>query len=147
MPQLRALVIDTATRETFVATVHGDHATELRGTGRARADDLVQLIDQLLKMVDWQLADVQLIIVRRGVGSYTGLRVGVTVATTLGWTLAIPVLGLVSQAPQPLALSWVARRVRQHLSHAKKQSVSWRIFPKYAPWQNQSNSDRLRMSS
>ena len=52
---------------------------------------LLPMIDTLLVKHKVSLSDLDLITVKTGEGSYTGIRVGVTVAKTLGWLLNIPV--------------------------------------------------------
>jgi tRNA threonylcarbamoyladenosine biosynthesis protein TsaB len=41
-------------------------------------------------------ADLTKIVVAKGPGSYTGVRIGVTIAKTLAWTLKIPLVGISS---------------------------------------------------
>ena len=41
-------------------------------------------------------ADIEKIVVAKGPGSYTGVRIGVTIAKTLAWTLNIPLVGISS---------------------------------------------------
>lgn len=54
---------------------------------------LLPLIDELLKANKLNLTDLTEIKVHEGPGSYTGLRVGATVANTLAYLLKIPVNG------------------------------------------------------
>lgn len=58
-----------------------------------QSEDLLAAIDGVLKNNKLNLNDLKAISVNCGPGSFTGVRVGVTVANTLGWTLNIPVLG------------------------------------------------------
>lgn len=51
------------------------------------------LIDKLLKKYGLQIKDVTQIEVNLGPGSFTGVRVGVSVANALGFSLKIPVNG------------------------------------------------------
>lgn len=54
---------------------------------------LLPLIMKLLKTSNCELKILQRIEVETGPGSFTGLRVGVSVANALGFTLGIPVNG------------------------------------------------------
>lgn len=54
---------------------------------------LLPLIMRLLKTVNCNLKTLQGIEVETGPGSFTGLRVGVSVANALGYSLGIPVNG------------------------------------------------------
>ncbi|HND53593.1 MAG TPA: tRNA (adenosine(37)-N6)-threonylcarbamoyltransferase complex dimerization subunit type 1 TsaB, partial [Pirellulaceae bacterium] len=58
------------------------------------ARGLAPAIRQLLEQVGWRPADLQLIAVTRGPGSFTGLRVGVTTAKTMAYALKIDVIGV-----------------------------------------------------
>ncbi len=49
------------------------------------------MISTMLVKHNVSLSDLDLITVKTGEGSYTGIRVGLTVANTLGWLLDIPV--------------------------------------------------------
>lgn len=62
---------------------------------------LLPLIEDLLKANKIELNDLTEIKVHTGPGSYTGLRVGVTVANTLSYLLKIPINGKKSQIVIP----------------------------------------------
>jgi tRNA threonylcarbamoyl adenosine modification protein YeaZ len=59
---------------------------------------LMPTIDYLMKQVGQQPADLTRIAVAQGPGSYTGLRIAVTAAKTLAWTLGIELVGVSSLA-------------------------------------------------
>jgi tRNA threonylcarbamoyladenosine biosynthesis protein TsaB len=52
---------------------------------------LLEFIDASLRNIDKSIEDIKNITINKGPGSFTGLRVGATVASTLGWALDIPV--------------------------------------------------------
>ena len=53
-------------------------------------------IQTLMKDCERVPADLTKIVVAKGPGSYTGVRIGVTIAKTLAWTLKIPLVGISS---------------------------------------------------
>src|SRR3990167_2078062 len=55
--------------------------------------DVVAVIDELLKKQNKSLADVAAIKVNTGPGAFTSLRVGVAIANALGYALKVPVNG------------------------------------------------------
>lgn len=54
---------------------------------------LIPLIDRLIKQQGMELKKLEGVEVETGPGSFTGLRVGVSVANALGFALGIPVNG------------------------------------------------------
>ena len=94
----RIVVIETSGRigSTALADDQGVIAsTQL--TGRKRhAGELMPAIDQLLKEQDWSPDTLTDIFVSIGPGSFTGLRVGVTVTRTLAWSLNLRIVAVPS---------------------------------------------------
>ena len=61
--------------------------------GRTLAKELLGVLDEFLQKQGTQLADVTGIIGFRGPGSFTGLRIGLTVLNTLAYSQAVPIVG------------------------------------------------------
>ncbi|MEX0668521.1 MAG: tRNA (adenosine(37)-N6)-threonylcarbamoyltransferase complex dimerization subunit type 1 TsaB [Candidatus Saccharimonadales bacterium] len=59
--------------------------------GRDLSMQLNQHIDQLIKSQDLKLADITGVIVFAGPGSFTGLRIGISVANAIAYSLNIPI--------------------------------------------------------
>ena len=81
----RALAIETAGRESSVALVDGG-AVVAEATfpgGMRHAAGLLPLIDSLMRARGWRPADLAEVYVSAGPGSFTGLRIGITLAKTL----------------------------------------------------------------
>jgi tRNA threonylcarbamoyladenosine biosynthesis protein TsaB len=86
-PAERLLLLETSGRAAFVAVALGD---ELRGVHRLeetrrQARDLAPAAAELLRGQGWRPADVTVVVVGRGPGSYTGLRVGIMSAKTFAY--------------------------------------------------------------
>jgi len=60
-------------------------------TKKPKSQKLLELIDKTLKKQKKNLKDVTEIEVNLGPGSFTGLRVGISVANTLAWALKVPI--------------------------------------------------------
>lgn len=58
-----------------------------------KAQKLLPFINETLKKEGKKIKEIKKIEVNTGPGSFTGLRVGVSVANALGWALGIPVNG------------------------------------------------------
>lgn len=88
------LGIDTTIREKIKLTLSGgkiERCFEFETNDQSA--DLLIAIDGILKQEKLSLKDLRAIVVNSGPGSFTGVRVGVTVANTLAWSLDIPVYG------------------------------------------------------
>jgi len=85
------LYIDTSDSEKIIIALDGEKfETEAR---REKSQKLLPFINDLLKKKKKKMTDLTEIEVNTGPGSFTGLRVGVSVANTIGWALGIPVNG------------------------------------------------------
>lgn len=89
------LYIDTAgaKKASVKLEVNGVVAGELAEEQGTKSQVLLPLIDKLLKNNNVALQDLSAIRVNPGPGSFTGLRIGLSVANTLGWVFGIPVNG------------------------------------------------------
>jgi len=85
------LHIDTSNPEQI--TIHIDDQAITAGSRKKRAQYLLALIDKTLKKEGRSLKDISTIEVNTGPGSFTGIRVGVSIANALGWALDVPVNG------------------------------------------------------
>ncbi|MCS6851323.1 MAG: tRNA (adenosine(37)-N6)-threonylcarbamoyltransferase complex dimerization subunit type 1 TsaB [Gemmataceae bacterium] len=86
-PDRRWLIIETSHRRGEVAVAEGD-AVLLRqrlDEARRHARDLAPTAQSLLRQLGWSPRDVHGVIVSRGPGSYTGLRVGIMAAKTFAY--------------------------------------------------------------
>ena len=85
------LYIDTSDREKITIGFDGEmFETEAK---KEKSQKLLPFIDETLKKKGKDIKDITEIEVETGPGSYTGLRVGVSVANAIGWALGIPVNG------------------------------------------------------
>ncbi|MFD2613789.1 tRNA (adenosine(37)-N6)-threonylcarbamoyltransferase complex dimerization subunit type 1 TsaB [Paenibacillus gansuensis] len=96
--QSKLLSIDTSTSAMTVAVLEGSRMLEEVNSHAERNHSihLLPIIERLLKSLDLQVDDLDGIVVGQGPGSYTGVRIGVTVGKTLAWVRNVPVLGVSS---------------------------------------------------
>lgn len=92
------LGIDTANTPLSVAIVKDGEVLVEENTSLAINHSLraMPAIDELFEKVGIAPADIDAIAVSEGPGSYTGIRIGVTIAKTLAWTLNKPLVGVSS---------------------------------------------------
>ncbi|MFC4800406.1 tRNA (adenosine(37)-N6)-threonylcarbamoyltransferase complex dimerization subunit type 1 TsaB [Neobacillus sp. GCM10023253] len=92
------LAIDTSNYALGVALLEekevlGEYITNLKKNHSVR---IMPAIQTLMKDCERVPSDLTKIVVAKGPGSYTGVRIGVTIAKTLAWTLNIPLVGISS---------------------------------------------------
>ena len=85
------LYIDTSSSEKIVVGL--DEKKFETPAKKGASQRLLPFIVELLKKEGKDLKEIKEIEVNTGPGSFTGLRVGVSVANALGWALKIPVNG------------------------------------------------------
>jgi len=95
---MKILAIDTSNYVLGVAIIDedkviGEYITNINKNHSVR---VMPAIEALLKDVDVKPSELTKIVVAEGPGSYTGVRIGVTIAKTLAWTLNIPLVGVSS---------------------------------------------------
>ncbi len=89
--QQMKLYIDTSNTEKIIIGL--DNERYEADARQQKAQMLLSFIDETLKEKNKDIKDVTEIKVNVGPGSFTGLRVGLSVANTIGWVLKIPVNG------------------------------------------------------
>lgn len=89
----KALLIDTTSNKEIKVGIRmdgKDYLLERKVSGQ-KAQVALPMIGELLEKQGIALKDLSSIEVKTGTGSFTGIRVGVTVANALSYVLKIPV--------------------------------------------------------
>lgn len=94
IPPVLILAIETSTRFTSLALLEGDHLLEQLQLGTPTSRELAPILSETLKKQDIQPAELDLIGVSQGPGSFTGLRIGVVTAKTLSYATKTPVVAV-----------------------------------------------------
>jgi len=92
------LFIDTS--ETEKVIVELDKTRIVRRKTKKGSQQLLSIIANLLEKKGKDIRDLKKIKINVGPGSFTGLRVGVSVANALSWSLGIPVNGKLANKMQ-----------------------------------------------
>lgn len=95
---MNTLAIDTSNKIMGVAILKnkqiiGEMITNLDKNQTSR---IMPAIDNLMREVNIRPKELDQIVVAKGPGSYTGVRIGLTTAKTMAWSLNIPVIGVSS---------------------------------------------------
>lgn len=95
---MKILGIDTSNQTMTVALVENNSliAEKTINIKRNHSIQLMPAIETLFKEVNWAPNELSRIVVAKGPGSYTGVRIGVTVAKTLAFSLNIDLVGISS---------------------------------------------------
>ncbi len=90
------LNIETGTEVCSVALAENGRLISLResGTGRQHAQQLALYIDEIFRELDVDPRDLDAVAVGKGPGSYTGLRIGVSLAKGVSYGVGIPLIGV-----------------------------------------------------
>ncbi len=145
------LAIDTATRIVSIALHDGSHIIA-ENTWRSAGHHTVEVapaLQHMLERVQVALADLVAIAVPRGPGSYTGLRIGMSLAKGLALTtspplplIAVPTLDITAYAQPPLRphLCAVAQAGRRRINAGfyRRAGDCWvsQGEPFIATWEN-----------
>lgn len=89
----RILIIDSSNNRSVKVGLRIEKKEAYIGskTQLLRAQAVLPLIDKILKEHGLKISDIEAIEVNTGPGSFTGLRVGISVVNALGFALNIPV--------------------------------------------------------
>jgi tRNA threonylcarbamoyladenosine biosynthesis protein TsaB len=95
------LLLDTSTPVCKLSFVDGEwrYNNEWE-SGRELAKGLLGYLEAQLKVNNKTWQDISSIVAFKGPGSFTGLRIGLTVLNTLADSLAIPIVGTVGESWQ-----------------------------------------------
>jgi tRNA threonylcarbamoyl adenosine modification protein YeaZ len=101
---MRVLAIETVGTTGSVALLQGDAvvAESVLDPAQRSAQSLAPAIDELLRRHGWQPAQVELVAVATGPGSFTGLRIGVATAKVLAYAVGCPILDVDTMS----AIAW-----------------------------------------
>jgi tRNA threonylcarbamoyladenosine biosynthesis protein TsaB len=94
----RAVAIETSGRVGSIAVVRDGQvvAEEQFPHGLQHAAHIVPILDRLIRRQGWSPADVQELYLSIGPGSFTGLRIGVTLAKTLAMATGVRIIAVPS---------------------------------------------------
>ncbi|MBA4322270.1 MAG: tRNA (adenosine(37)-N6)-threonylcarbamoyltransferase complex dimerization subunit type 1 TsaB [Odoribacter sp.] len=90
------LCLETATPVCSVALCDRAGIISLRESreNKSHAKQLTLFIEELLKEADLKPAELEAVAVSKGPGSYTGLRIGVSVAKGIAYGASVPLIGI-----------------------------------------------------
>jgi tRNA threonylcarbamoyladenosine biosynthesis protein TsaB len=132
----RALAIETSGRIGSIALAQDDQviSEDEFPHGLKHAAEIVSRIDALFRIQNWKPKDLTDIYVSVGPGSFTGLRIGVTLAKTLAFAtgarvFAVPTFAVLSRnappAAQHLIIALDAKRGQIFTARLRRAGPQW----------------------
>ena len=110
------LLLDTSTPVCYLTLVDGDQTFDYEWQAdRTLARYLLKFLQEKLTERGADFHDITAIGVMKGPGSFTGLRIGLSVANTLSDSLQIPIVGTNGDNWQEAALERLARGETDHI--------------------------------
>src|SRR5258708_13553664 len=98
---MKILFIDATKREEIFVELELDEVKDRKVVEDARSENILSSIDKILKKNKVGLKDLNEIKVNPGPGSFTGLKVGISISNALGFALIIPVNGKIGEELEP----------------------------------------------
>lgn len=141
----RLLILETSSRTGQVALALGEELRGFRRLDEARrhARDLAPAMAALLTEQGWRPREVQAVVVSRGPGSYTGLRVGIMSAKTFAYATGCALLAVDTFAALALQAPASVTRV-DVLADAQQDKVYVQSFVRSAQDWRQSTELSIR---
>lgn len=126
------LALDTSTEQCSVALKVGDTiVTRAAVTPREHSQRILGFVQEVLNEQNITLADLDALIVGHGPGSFTGVRIGVSVAQGLAFSHSLPVI------PVSTLTALAQQAIRQHNAKAIISAIDARMQEIYvAPFRN-----------
>lgn len=95
---MNILAIDTSNQVLGVAVISNQQvlAEFITNINKNHSIRLMPAVDHVMKEAGLIPNELDKIVVAKGPGSYTGIRIGLTTAKTMAWTLKIPIVGVSS---------------------------------------------------
>lgn len=91
----RLLLLDTCGSEATLALALGDEVVAQRALpGRSASEGLIDAIGELLREPGWRLRELDALVVVRGPGSFTGVRVGLSAAKAMAEACHLPLIAV-----------------------------------------------------
>ena len=137
------LAIDTSTDTASLALAH-DNIVLAELTWRSKQNHTTQLLpnlNQLFKLTESNAKSLTVIIVAQGPGSFNGLRVGVSAAKGLAFSLGIPIVGINSLEVAAYQYAETGLPVCAIFNAGRSEVATATYQKKYGKWQQLVKAD------
>lgn len=145
-PRFRVAAIDTSSDRAGVALFDGhDDSVIAWNANRNHTVDTLAQLDHLLRLSGWSLQQLDGIVVATGPGSFSALRVGLSIAKALAFSLQVPMIGIPTTDAIAGQFAWTTRPVLA-VMRAGRGRVVWSHYAERRPLgaPNNTTLDELR---
>lgn len=127
---MRYLYIDTSSSYLYTAIVENEKLiSEIKEEfGQSLSEVALPKIASMFEKTNLEAKDINKIIVVDGPGSFTGIRIGITIAKVYAWSLNIPITTITSL--EAMALSSDEEKVHVPMINARREYVYTAIYDK-----------------
>lgn len=127
---MRYLYIDTSSSYLYTAIVENEKLlSEIKEEfGQSLSEVALPKIASMFEKTNLEAKDINKIIVVDGPGSFTGIRIGITIAKVYAWSLNIPITTITSL--EAMALSSEEKKVHVPMINARRDYVYTAIYDK-----------------
>lgn len=127
---MRYLYIDTSSSYLYTAIVENEKLlSEIKEEfGQSLSEVALPKIASMFEKTNLEAKDINKIIVVDGPGSFTGIRIGITIAKVYAWSLNIPITTITSL--EAMALSSDEEKVHVPMINARRSYVYTAIYDK-----------------
>ena len=93
---MKILSLDSTALTATVALCEDEHLVGLYtlNSGSTQSETLLPMIESLMKLIGWQISDIDLFACSRGPGSFTGVRIGAATVKGLAFDSNKPCIGV-----------------------------------------------------
>lgn len=125
---MKILYIDTSSSFLYsaITTESGILAEVKKEFGQSLSEEALPEIVKLFEQNHLKVKDIDKIIVVNGPGSFTGIRIGITIAKTFAWSLNIPITTITSL--EAMMLSIDSNTVKVPMINARRKYVFAAIY-------------------
>lgn len=127
---MRILYIDTSSSYLYAGIVLNRKLTSevKKEFGHSLSEEALPSIVSLFKKENLLAKDIDKIIVVNGPGSFTGIRIGITIAKVFAWDLNIPITSI--SALESMSLSSTSDKLHVPIINARRNYVFGAIYSK-----------------
>lgn len=150
-----SLLIDTCTNNVVIGLLNGNEIIDQKidFNDKNLSSNFVPMVDELLKKNNIKPTDVNKIFVSIGPGSFTGIRVGVTFAKVMAWSLNIEIIPfsslelIASSSSEQIIVPLIDARRGYVFSGIYDQNLNVLLPDQYIPLENLVNQAKIYSNS